>query len=65
MSKILILNGAHPYPFAPGQLNTSLANQAKDYLEGQGHEIRLNTISDGYEVETEVEAHQWADSIIM
>ena len=65
MSNILILNGAQPYPFAPGGLNAALAARAKDRLEAQGHAVRLTTVADGYDVEAEVESHRWADTVIM
>ncbi|MCO6384888.1 NAD(P)H-dependent oxidoreductase [Oceanicola sp. 502str15] len=65
MSKILILNGAQPYPFAPGGLNATLASRAKDRLEAQGHDVRLTTVAEGYDVEAEVENHRWADTVIM
>ncbi|MEF3048670.1 NAD(P)H-dependent oxidoreductase [Pseudotabrizicola sp. L79] len=65
MSKILILNGAQPYAFAPGGLNATLAKRAKDHLEAQGHEVRITTVADGYDVEAEVESHRWADTVIM
>ena len=65
MSKILILNGAQPYAFAPGRLNATLAKRAKDHLEAQGHEVRITTVADGYDVEAEVESHRWADTVIM
>ena len=65
MSKILILNGAQPYPFAPGGLNATLANRAKEQLEAQGHEVRVTTVAEGYDVEAEVASHQWADTVIL
>ncbi len=65
MSKILILNGAQPYTFAPGGLNATLAKRAKDRLEAQGHEVRLTTVAEGYDANAEVENHRWADTVIM
>lgn len=65
MTKILILNGAQPYGFAPGGLNATLAGRAKDRLEAQGHDVRLTTVADGYDVEAEVESHRWADTVIL
>lgn len=65
MSKILILNGAQPYAFAPGTLNATLVERAKDRLEGLGYEVRTTTVADGYSIEREVENHQWADVVIM
>lgn len=65
MSNILILNGAQPYPFAPGGLNATLAARAKGMLESKGHTVRLTTVAEGYECEAEVENHVWADVVIM
>ena len=65
MTKILILNGAQPYAFAPGHLNASLAGRAKSALEAAGHEVRLTTVAEAYDVEAEVDSHVWADVIIM
>lgn len=65
MSKILIINGAHAYPFAPGNLNKSYVERAQALLAENGHQVRVTTIDDGYDVEAEVDSHQWADTIIM
>ncbi|SNT26548.1 NAD(P)H-dependent oxidoreductase [Tropicimonas sediminicola] len=65
MSKILILNGHQPYPFAEGRLNATLVERARDFLEGQGHEVRVTTVADGYDADAEVGNHQWADTVIM
>ncbi|WP_424970169.1 NAD(P)H-dependent oxidoreductase [Dinoroseobacter sp. S76] len=65
MSKIFILNGAQPYPFAPGALNAAFAQRANDALEGAGHTLRLTTIAEGYDVEAEIANHQWADRILL
>ncbi|NOD74908.1 MULTISPECIES: NAD(P)H-dependent oxidoreductase [unclassified Ruegeria] len=65
MSKILIVNGAQPYEFAPGQLNASLVERARDTLAAMGHEVRMTTVADGYDANSEVEAHVWADTVIM
>lgn len=65
MTRILILNGTQPYPFAPGQLNGTFTNLTKEYLEERGHSVRVTTVADGYDVETEIANHQWADTVIM
>lgn len=65
MSNILILNGTQPYDFAPGQLNASLVARARDALVAMGHEVRVTTIAEGYDVESEIEAHRWADTVIL
>ncbi|KUJ77250.1 NAD(P)H-dependent oxidoreductase [Ruegeria profundi] len=65
MSNILIINGTQPYEFAPGRLNASFAQRAQEAMAAKGNEVRLTTISDGYDVEAEVASHVWADVIIM
>ena len=65
MRKILNLNGAQPYPFAKGALNATLAGRAREYPTKLGHEVRTTVISEGYDVESEVANHQWADTVII
>ncbi|KIC47660.1 flavodoxin [Ruegeria sp. ANG-S4] len=65
MSNILIINGTQPYEFAPGRLNASFAENARSALSRQGHSIRLTNIAEGYDIEAEVDAHVWADVVIM
>ena len=64
MSKVLILNGTQPYEFAPGKLNATLTDRARTALEAKGHEVRITTVSEGYDVEAEIESHQWADTVV-
>ena len=65
MSKVFIINGHQPYPFAKGALNAALVARARNHLTAAGHEIRLTEVSSGYDVEQEVGKHQWADIVIM
>ncbi len=65
MKKILIINGHQPYPFAQGRLNATLATRARDHLAALGHEVRLTTVAEGYDIDGEVENHVWADTVIM
>lgn len=65
MTNILIINGTQPYEFAPGRLNASLAQRATEALTAKGHTVRLTTIADGYDINAEVDAHVWADVIIL
>ena len=65
MSKILILNGHQPYPFAEGRLNATLVDRARAYLESLGNEVRVTTVASGYDANEEVTRHQWADTVIM
>lgn len=65
MSRIFIINGHQPYPFAKGNLNSTLAKLAQDEAEKHGHEIRVTRVSEHYEIEAEVENHIWADIILL
>jgi len=65
MSNILLLNGAQPYEFAPGTLNATLVDRARTALEAQGHAVRGTTVAEGYDANSEVESHVWADTVIM
>ncbi|WP_170341547.1 NAD(P)H-dependent oxidoreductase [Ruegeria arenilitoris] len=65
MNKILIVNGTQPYEFAPGRLNASLVQRAQDALAGMGHEVRVTTVAEGYDINAEIDAHVWADVVIM
>lgn len=65
MQKVLILNGHQPYPFAEGRLNASLVERARRFFEANGAEVKVDTLSEGWDVDASVEAHVWADTIIM
>lgn len=65
MSTILIINAHHAYPFAEGRLNGSLVQMADENLKSKGHETRVVKVDDGYDVEQEIENHQWADVILL
>ena len=65
MNRAFILNGAQPYPFAPGDLNATLTTHASEYLESQGFVVRRTISAEPYDVEEEIENHQWADIILM
>ncbi len=57
MSKIRSVNGTQPYEFAPGQLSASLTRRAQETLAALGHEVRVTTVADGYDVNAEIDAH--------
>ena len=65
LSKTLIVNGHQPHPFSKGDLNAALIKRASDYLVSLGHEVRITTVAEGYDVEREIENHVWADTILM
>lgn len=65
MNKILIINAHHQYPFAEGRLNRTLTQQAAEQLAERGHEIRVVTVDKGWDVEAEIENHQWANAVLL
>jgi len=65
MSTVFILNGHQPYPFAKGELNATLVERAKVYLESLDHDVWVTRVAKGYDIDQEVANHQWADVIIM
>ena len=65
MKNILIINGHHYYPFAEGQLNKALFEKAIETLKKQGYEVKSTIAQDEYDIEEELEKHQWADAVIL
>jgi len=65
MSNILIINAHHKYPFSEGRLNGALVQMADELLKAKGHETRIVNIDEEWDVETELENHQWADTILL
>ena len=54
MSNILIINAHQYYPFSEGKLNQTLVEKAIAHLHSKGHETRVVTMKDDYDVEAEV-----------
>ncbi|MED5239888.1 MAG: NAD(P)H-dependent oxidoreductase [Pseudomonadota bacterium] len=65
MSKVLIINAHHHYPFAEGKLNASLVQRASEQLQANGHQTRIVEVDKGWDVEQELANHQWADVILL
>lgn len=65
MSNILIINAHQYYPFSEGKLNQTLVEKAIAHLHSKGHETRVVTMKDDYDVQEELQHHQWADAIIL
>jgi modulator of drug activity B len=65
MSNILIINAHHYYPFAEGKLNGTLVQMADEILTANGHQTRIVEVDKGWNVEQELENHQWADIILL
>ncbi|NLS12071.1 NAD(P)H-dependent oxidoreductase [Vibrio sp. SM6] len=65
MSNVLIINGHQPYPFSEGKLNASLVELAERLLRARGYDIRITTVAQGWNIEQELENHQWADVVLL
>ncbi|GAB6260846.1 NAD(P)H-dependent oxidoreductase [Photobacterium sp. R1] len=65
MSNILIINAHQAYPFSEGRLNQTLMDRAATLLTAKGHQTRVVTMENDYDVQQEVENHKWADIIIL
>jgi len=65
MPNILIINGHQPYPFSEGRLNRSYVDRAKSFFEARGDRVRVTEVAKGYDIEAEVENHQWADVVFV
>jgi modulator of drug activity B len=65
MSNVLIINTHHYYPFAEGKLNQTLVDKATEVLSEKGHEIRTVQADQDFNVEEQLENHQWADIILL
>lgn len=67
MQNVLIINGHQPYPFAEGRLNATLAEMAREHLTSRGDAVQYTETAGGtgWDVNSEVEKHQWADTVLM
>ena len=65
MKNVFIINAHEVYPFSEGRLNQSLVEKAKTNLRNKGYDIQVTTMKDDYDVDQEVEKHQWADVLIL
>lgn len=65
MKNVYLINAHEEYEFAKGDLNRSLTQIALDYLQGAGYETQSITMKDDWQVDTEIERHQWADAILI
>lgn len=65
MNKAFIINAHHYYEFSKGELNSALIKRMESQLKAKGYDIRHTKIDDGWDVEQELEKHQWADVVIV
>lgn len=65
MKNVFVINAHEEYEFAKGELNRTLTQVALDHLKQNGYETRSITMKDDWQVETEIENHQWADAVLL
>ncbi|EPM68240.1 NAD(P)H dehydrogenase (quinone) [Pseudomonas syringae pv. theae ICMP 3923] len=62
---VLIINGHQTYPgISEGRLTSTLIDVIKEVMEEKGHQVRQTHIEKGYDIDSEVQKHLWADIII-
>lgn len=65
MNNVFVINAHEEYEFAKGRLNQALTDMALEHLKASGYETRLTTMKDDWQVDAEIENHQWADAVIL
>lgn len=65
MKNALIINAHQYYPFSEGNLNQAVADKISIHLEKNGFTIQTTNMKAEWNVDTEIEKHQWADLIIL
>ncbi|CAM2010178.1 NAD(P)H-dependent oxidoreductase [Acanthopleuribacter pedis] len=65
MSHVLLINAHHYYPFAEGKLNQALVDLADEVLTAKGHTTQIMHTDNEWNVEEELEKHQWADIVLL
>ena len=65
MKNVFVINAHEEYEFAKGKLNRTLTTIAIDHLTEAGYEVRQTTMKDDWQVDEEIEKHQWADAVFL
>lgn len=66
MKHLLLINAHHFYDnISPGRLNRTMVGVIKEEMEKHSYEVRQTDIESGYDIDTEVQNHVWADFIIL
>ncbi|MFC0180907.1 NAD(P)H-dependent oxidoreductase [Thorsellia kenyensis] len=64
MSNIFIINAGKDFGHSKGELNRHISEFAKETLEALGHKVKMTHISEGYDIENEIDNYLWSDVII-
>ncbi|MFI2811778.1 MULTISPECIES: NAD(P)H-dependent oxidoreductase [Microbulbifer] len=62
---LFIINTHQYYPFSEGKLSAAMVAIAREEAEAAGHAVKVTTMQDAYDVEAELEKHEWADVILL
>lgn len=65
MKNIFIINGHEAYEFSKGKLNESFVERLQNILPEEEFAVKTTTMKDEYNIEEEIEKHQWADIIVV
>lgn len=65
MKKVFVINAHEEYEFAKGRLNQTLTEIALEHLQSNGYETQTTTMKDEWQVDAEIEKHQWADAVLL
>lgn len=66
MKHLLLINAHQIWDnISPGRLNRSMAGIIKEEMEKFDYELRQTDIESGYDINAEVQNHEWADIIIL
>lgn len=65
MKNALIINAHQRYEFSEGALNAELMRRLSLQLTEKGYDVRLTSIDHDWDVQEELDCHQWADVIIV
>ena len=62
---VFLINAHQEYPFSKGELNRALCERTLAHLTARGYEVQTTTMQDAWDVDTEIERHQWADVVFL
>ncbi|MHC5741455.1 MAG: NAD(P)H-dependent oxidoreductase [Nostoc sp.] len=66
MKKALLINAHQFYEgISSGSLNKAMLDLIREGMEKRGYEVQKTDIEQGYDVDSEVQKHLWADIIIL
>ena len=65
VKKIFIINAGQNFAHSGGKLNNTITGWDKEFFTADsGFELQITNLSDGYDIETEVDKYLWADVVI-